>query len=508
MTTLKTNTTDLQDILNTINELPSAGSGGVQVQSDWNENDETKASYVKNRPFWTGDPVETVLFDGDVVITEGAFYGESELGLEEGVEYNVNFNGSEYVLVGTSISILDMAVMIGNPKYFGHEDNGIPFAIVYGAVLTDFGDGTYPLRVSGAVAEIHKIDKKYLPPQVGLNVEGKTFQTFIVGENGQYTQMEIKASEGAEVFNDYVNNIATGYYSHTEGLSAVAVGDFSHAEGIYTYAMGACSHAEGETTVAEGNSSHAEGRYTIASGGSSHAEGYYTKALANQHAQGHYNDETKATAGSTSGTTGTAFVIGNGTSSAKSNAIRMTYEGQMICKKSYSTSGADYAEYFEWADGNTEHEDRVGYFVTFEDGEFIRKANEGEYLLGIVSGNPAVLGNHDECWQGQNEMDEWNRYIYVTETATDERTGETHEYKTYKLNPNYDATKEYIPRADRPEWDAIGMIGVLSVRDDGTCKRNGYCKVADGGIATHSEEMTNIRVLSRVNDNIIKVLLK
>ena len=212
--------------------------------------------------------------------------------------------------------------------------------------------------------------------------------------------------------------------------------------------------------------------------------------------------------GNLGGTTGTAFVIGNGWADERSNACRITYAGQVIGKGSYSSTGADYAEYFEWADGNPENEDRVGYFVTFEDGELIRKANAGDYILGIVSGNPAVLGNHDECWLGKNEMDEWNRFIYVTEIATDEKTGKTYEYQTYKINPNYDATKQYIPRAERPEWDAIGMIGVLSVRDDGTCQRNGYCKVADGGIATHSEEMTNMRVLSRVSDTIIRVLLK
>ena len=34
-----------------------------QVQSDWNQNDETAVDYVKNRPFYTGNPVETVLVE-------------------------------------------------------------------------------------------------------------------------------------------------------------------------------------------------------------------------------------------------------------------------------------------------------------------------------------------------------------------------------------------------------------------------------------------------------------
>jgi hypothetical protein len=190
----------------------------------------------------------------------------------------------------------------------------------------------------------------------------------------------------------------------------------------------------------------------------------------------------------------------------KSNAVRITYDGAVIGKSAYASTGADYAEYFEWVDGNPENEDRVGYFVTFEDGRYIRKANEGDYILGIVSGNPCVLGNHDECWLGKNKMDEWGRFVYVTGKEVDPLTGKEVEYTTYDVNPDYDPTTEYIPRSERSEWSAVGMLGVLAVRDDGTCQVNGYCKVADGGIATASE--TGYRVIERVTDNIVKVVFR
>ena len=50
------------------------------------------------------------------------------------------------------------------------------------------------------------------------------------------------------------------------------------------------------------------------------------------------------------------------------------------------------------------------------------------------------------------------------------------------------------------------MVGVLSVRDDGTCKVNGFCKVAEGGIATTSE--SGYRVIKRINENIVKVIFR
>jgi hypothetical protein len=50
------------------------------------------------------------------------------------------------------------------------------------------------------------------------------------------------------------------------------------------------------------------------------------------------------------------------------------------------------------------------------------------------------------------------------------------------------------------------MMGVLSVRDDGTCQVNGYCTVAEGGTATASE--SGYRVIKRVNDHIVKVIFR
>ena len=46
----------------------------------------------------------------------------------------------------------------------------------------------------------------------------------------------------------------------------------------------------------------------------------------------------------------------------------------------------------------------------------------------------------------------------------------------YKPNPDYDASQPYIERRDRKEWDAVGMLGVLSVWDDGTCQVDGWCR--------------------------------
>lgn len=208
------------------------------------------------------------------------------------------------------------------------------------------------------------------------------------------------------------------------------------------------------------------------------------------------------------------FVIGNGDHSARSNAFRVTRAGAAYGQSAFNSTGADYAEYFEWADANTDNEDRIGYFATFDDGEKIRKATSADtYILGIVSGNASIIGNsYSDQWQGMYARDSFGRTTteeYTVDEVKDENgivIMPAHTETHLKLNPDYDASKTYESRENRAEWDAVGMVGVLPVRDDGTCKVNGYCKPNDSGVATSAD--TGYRVVARIADNIIKVLFR
>ena len=125
-------------------------------------------------------------------------------------------------------------------------------------------------------------------------------------------------------------------------------------------------------------------------------------------------------------------------------------DGQVFTDGSTSMSSpADYAEYFEWADGNPNNEDRAGYSVSLTEGNMIKIASGNESVIGIVSGNPAVVGDAAwNMWTGKYQKDEFNRYV---------RDGEGYRI----LNPNYDPDSEYIPREDRKEWSTVGLVGKL-----------------------------------------------
>ena len=212
--------------------------------------------------------------------------------------------------------------------------------------------------------------------------------------------------------------------------------------------------------------------------------------------------------------------VGNGTGILnRSNAYTLDWQGNGTFAGTVSSStGADYAEYFEWKDGNPNNEDRVGYIVTL-DGDKIVKANTGDDVLGICSGTAMVLGDSAEWnWYKRYLTDDFGRIIYEDydvehEEIKDEETGKvieeawTEHIHAPKQNPEYDASQPYIKRADRPEWQIVGMMGKIYVRDDGSCVVNSYADVKDG-IATKASGKTNMRVMERVTDNIVRVLMK
>lgn len=205
---------------------------------------------------------------------------------------------------------------------------------------------------------------------VGQYATGLTYIPYEVVEEGlntdNHTVTEVPsdpvvAEEGAEIYNDYVGNIATGLYSiatgyktqatgnysrsngwwtsaggqcsNAEGLLSVASGNFAHAEGTRTKATKNNTHSEGDLTVASGNSAHSEGVETTASGNVSHAEGWKTKSTGvashsegegtiaagrGQTAMGKYNVKDTAS----------LLIVGRGSSdTARANAMNIDSSG-------------------------------------------------------------------------------------------------------------------------------------------------------------------------------------
>ena len=258
----------------------------TKYQSDWNVNDEADPAFVKNRPFYTTDPVETTIFEEqELDFNENiSMSNVLQTMLIEGQIYTVICNGTSYECIARNDGYDD--IYIGNQSvcqwgdgFAEIIDSDEPFFIATyeqdnWSEITVAEPGIYTISISAIEITNYKIDKKYLPDLVGKSTEG-TGYVFYDDDGEEYT---IFASHGAEVFNDINSNVAIGWYSHAEGSGTTAFGNQSHAEGDNTTASEYASHAEGSNTGAFGPNSHAEGYSTEASGESSHAEGYDTTA--------------------------------------------------------------------------------------------------------------------------------------------------------------------------------------------------------------------------------------
>lgn len=206
------------------------------------------------------------------------------------------------------------------------------------------------------------------------------------------------------------------------------------------------------------------------------------------------------TRGYQSNTSGDSFIVGNGMKSVStgtvthSNGFRVTQAGAVYGLAAYNTTGADYAECFEWEDGNPNDDERVGRFVTLV-GDKIQMANTTDFVLGVVTAHSSVIGNNPIDWNGRFVKDVYGRIQVDSEGIP-------------ITVENYDETQKYVERVNRKEWATVGLLGQLVAEDDGTCQENSYCYPLDG-IATHTTaNYGSYRVLKRLDDNHVLILFR
>ena len=335
----------------------------------------------------------------------------------------------------------------------------------------------------------------------GAHAEG--YDTIAEGEGSHSEGWETIANNLASHAEGF-QTTASGQVSHAEGNITSATGLAAHAEGFQTLASNYGSHSEGYLSTASGNYSHAEGSETVASGECSHAEGNNTSTdgYEGAHIIGQYGDATEAY----------SWFIANGTD-YESRGLGAKWLSSNRCMfidgPTYFAGGADYAEMFETLDGQPID---YGYFVTLE-GEKIRKANSNDrYILGVISSTPSVVGDSAEFgWDSRYVTDEWGQVqkheVTIPAVIRDgKEIVPEHTVTQPVYNPEWDKSKEYVSRLLRPEWAAVGLLGKIKVRHDGSCQVNGFCWPNDEGIATAAE--SGYRVIKSSGPNQVTVLFK
>ena len=149
-----------------------------------------------------------------------------------------------------------------------------------------------------------------------------------------------------------------------------------------------------------------------------------------------------------------ALVVKANASSSVDTIFYLRGDGNAFADNNWNAGGADYAEYFEWSDGNSDNEDRRGYTVVL-DGDKIRKSTSEDNattIIGVISDNPSVVGNNAwDSWSDKYQKDDYASYIL---NENGERI----------INKDFDNTQKYVSRENRPEWDIVGLMGRIRVK--------------------------------------------
>lgn len=331
-----------------------------------------------------------------------------------------------------------------------------------------------------------KLNKLKTTPNNYLKID-----SLVVNNNSDSTASSSSMAVGKNNTVSASNSLSVGYNCTCSKMYSLAVGHKCTTNAITNIAIGntACALEENSVSI-----------------------GFHTTSNAYNFACGRYNS---ASSSSPSGTSGDIFIVGNGTSDEAKNAFRVTASGAIFANSEYNSTGADYAELFEWLDSNINSEDRRGLFVTLEGNKIRPATSQDTYILGVISGNPSVVGdNFDDDWYNKYLTDIFGTPILESKSfpaVTDENGDiiqKAYEDKCFVVNPAYDPTKTYIPRSQRKEWATVGIVGKLIVIDDGTCETNGYCYPSQNGIATNSVNKTNYRVMKRIDSSHIQVFIK
>lgn len=164
-------------------------------------------------------------------------------------------------------------------------------------------------------------------------------------------------------------------------------------------------------------------------------------------------------------------------------------------------TGADYGEYFEWKDKNINNEERTGFFVEIVDGKI--EIAKSDNVVGIISKTTTFVGDSvQDYWSEMHLKDEWGsvltqkyemykfqegelskdvyfdqngvcfielpNYNNVNGVFNDNYKKEEGTYikdiDSEIMNPNYDPSKNYIPRKNRKEWEVVGLLGKMKIR--------------------------------------------
>ena len=265
--TEQTTIAEIAAIAQSVRDDADAGMFGG-TQPDWNQNDSTAADYVKNRPFYTGDPVETVI----IPTTTVAFSKKSGLmlaawpenfDLVDGQTYTISWDNTDYVCTGI---LFNNVPALGNLAVLGvGENTGEPFLFIKdGGQWTVASTESATEHIIGIKVNdtlIVTLNENYLPKAsadgYGVVKKSDIVSAYNFPRNAPHEQMvdaiaAFKTGNASIVWNE--DKVIDAYYDSSYDTVSVIFAKtplvtlrFSNRNGLYVRGLGEATYGELQT---------------------------------------------------------------------------------------------------------------------------------------------------------------------------------------------------------------------------------------------------------------------
>lgn len=302
---------------------------------------------------------------------------------------------------------------------------------------------------------------------VGVNAENYNNAAYITNKAYRVVPTAVKGGFSG-------GSTGAGAVAQRSAVIASTGGSFAHSDRSWLAGVGAGSHAHGSRSSVM-NSLESE---TL--------PGSYCQTIVNSRgvkSRGNYS-----------------WQMGYGQDGAKyeNTTIDMSSISGNIKTKGTVSSGQNFGDYAEYFESQSGQEIPNGYLVTL-DGRYIRKANSNDTPIGIISGTAGVILG-DQMFHHKDKFLKDEFGVTLTEWVTkewqdDEGNTYSEDVEVEIPNPDYtEKDEEYISRANRPEWNVVGLMGQVFTRVDSTVQTNDYIK-PNKGIGTKDNNNGFYRVL-------------
>ena len=216
------------------------------VLPDWNQNDNTKPDYVKNRPFYEETETTPILESQQIDFSQSFRIPTS---IVKGNTYLITWDGTDYTITATEKEI------IAGEIYIPYLEQADGLFRIEGMTMFAADNGIHTVAISLVDSTTKTIDEKFIPNTIARdNKVVKHIFNIYPNEDGAINEISYdNLSNRPPIYHAYNGHGSVSLntlYNHTDG-------DYSVAEGMSTIASSEYQHVQGKYNIEDSSNTYA-----------------------------------------------------------------------------------------------------------------------------------------------------------------------------------------------------------------------------------------------------------